>query len=125
MMKVKAVTEQQISQYLGRCPRKPLQVNAAKPKTTEQCADRFLRQFTASSIYSTLEEEEISLRWVIQQLVDLYNSDDAKVSEKVMILDRIREFVHLGAIQDKGFLRSLDNASTTKKLSDPFIKKVS
>ena len=124
-MKVKAVTEQQISQYLGRSPRKPLQVNAAKPKTTEQCADRFLRQFTASSIYSTLEEEEISLRWIIQQLIDMYNSDDARISEKIMISDRLREFVLLGAIQDRSFLKSLDSATSTKKLSDPFLKKVS
>jgi hypothetical protein len=118
--KTKPITQEQLAKFLGSYPRDP---RKDTPEINEDYAERLLYQFSAKSIYDKLLSESVSISWIIRELVRLYNEECDRVSDKITLLDRLKEYVLLGAIQDPKFIESLD-ASTKDgtTLSDPFVQ---
>lgn len=97
--KVKVISDAEVALFLGRKPRK-----GRKKYGKEESAQFLLEQFTAENIVSALKDKrgkKIDLVWIVRKLLDIYASEDTKSSDRLGVLDRLKELILLGAIQDK------------------------
>lgn len=51
--------------------------------------------------------ERVDLCWIVKRLLKLLDAPDAKVAEKVSILDRLRDLILLVALQDEDLAKEM------------------
>ena len=116
----KAITQEDVALFLARRKRK-----RGKPVVKGTPRD-FVAEFSASNLRDVLKDREkkpITLGWVIKKMLRLLDDENAKVSDKVVILDRLKDHLLLGAIQDPELAEAVTkrvSGENTKKRYDPF-----
>lgn len=125
MMKIPALTEKDLAIWLANRKRK-------KVVKTDPPAVQMLHSFSAEKIFAALVDGKspITLSWYVKRLMALLDDGDAKVSDRLSILDRLRDLLLVGAIQDPELARALSrrvstgvpSTGTVVKMSDPFTK---
>jgi len=85
--------------------------------------------YQADNLQKALKDrkgKQIDLIWYVNELLKLH--DDPLCKDRVSILDRLRELIFLGAIQDPIILAKIQEATMplpkNVKMSDPFDLKV-
>lgn len=116
---VKKITQDDVALFLATNKR-----NRRKKKkgTSLDPAGDFVAEFTATNLLSILKDKrksQVDLGWIVKKLLTLLDSEEAKVSEKIQILDRLKELIVLGAIQDKELAERISTGvSAASGLSD-------
>jgi hypothetical protein len=127
-MNVAVITARDIAAYLAKSPRKK-QHKSKKIDSPEKAADTYVRDFSALNIHDVMRDKKgvkINIEWIIKELVKIYATTE-KDATKVQILDRLQDFIVLGAIQDAEMIKAVRTAagqvqSGKKKTEDPFLK---
>lgn len=130
--KIVAVTAQDVAAFLAKKPRK--RRNALrKVKHTEKLeniTDDFVRNFSARELFAALKDKRgrsINIRWYVEKLLEALKGA-GKASEKVLILDRFKELMLIGAIQDRDLAehltKTIPELADTKPAEqfDPFLR---
>jgi len=125
MLKAPRITNEHVAAYLAENPGK------AKPHKNRNLEPReeFLTQYSAEKLHEALAHKgkPVDLSWVIKRFLDMYFHEDTQVRERIQILDRLMEFIRLGAIQDPALISRINGAAPAGKggkVSDPFTLKV-
>jgi len=127
MAKVTKITNEHVAAFLAEKPMGKVRANRARKDTPVEAAEDLLRQFSADVIQQALVhgKEKITLSWVIKQHLQMYFDEATKTSEKTVLLDKIMDFIRLGAIQDEALIKRINGeAAQTKSLPDPFTGKL-
>ncbi len=102
-----------------------------KNKKKRTAAQEFLEGHSVREIFKALKDgrTKIDLMWCIQAYLELYYDERARISDQLTIIDKFRELILLGAIQDPALAefvtRSIAKAEQSKQepLSDPFAQR--
>jgi len=128
------ITEADAALFLARkgserkCPRSDRVPRPTDAKAT--VADWFLQNFSLRSLLRSLRTKKgkpITLEWIVKRMLDLLDSEDARVAERMMILDRLKDLLLLGAVQDPELSEEVyrrilgGRPSTPGEQSDPFV----
>lgn len=109
------VTDNQIAVFLSR----------NKKKRKDSPEGRFLEQFSARSLQEALKtkNKKIDLKWYVNELVGIVKDSELD-SARLTALERLKELITLGAIQDEELINSLTSGTDEKKkrMKDPFTK---
>jgi len=116
-MKMPVVTPQDVAVHVSRRNRR--RVGKKLPPEEEM-----LLSFSAEKLFSALKDKgkRIDMSWYVRKLLSLLSDEYAKVSDKVVILDKIRDLLVLGSVQDKGLIEEMTGkVESPKEMSgDPF-----
>jgi hypothetical protein len=105
----------------------PTRVKSRKKRTLAQ---EFLESHSVRSISKALRDgrTKIDLTYCVKAYVKLFHDERARISDQLAIIDRFRELIVLGAIQDPNLAEYLTRAvarldQKEEKMSDPFLIK--
>lgn len=135
--KIATVTESDVALFLAK--RKGVKKRFRKDKkvrstdSADQISEFFLSNFSASNLLSVLKikrgrvEEPITLEWIVREMLKLLDDPLGKVSEKMMILDRLRELLLLGCLQNRDLIdevikKTTPGSKSEEEIPDPFLK---
>jgi hypothetical protein len=134
--KIATVTESDVAIFLARREPKKKKRKDHKVRSkdsVEDISEFFLENFSAANLLNILKvkngrkEDPITMEWIVQQMLGLLNSPDAKVSERLTILDRLRDLLLLGGLQNPDLIAEVVKKTTSgfeltppKKNKDPF-----
>jgi hypothetical protein len=126
MVSGKVTTDHSVAAYLAGTSL-PKKHGSKKDKTSQDKALTLLREFTAGNLYDILVDPKgnrIDLKWLVQRLVEI--TFTGKASERLMALDRLKEFVLLGAIQEKDLADAMTRGgkAPSENQFDPFALKL-
>lgn len=105
-------------------------LGGTKKLTGKGEARELLKRFNAVAIKQALEcsGETLDLTWYVRRMLDVYDDEETPAPTRVTCLDRIKEIMVLGAIQDKAlveYIETLDAKQSrgVKSLpNDPIMK---
>lgn len=127
---MKQIQEQEIAIFLAgwkSCKRK-----VGRPRTSSKppvdAPRALLENFRAYEIVDALMDgkRRINLGWYVEHLLKIFHSKTSKQTDRLMVLDRLKELMVLGALQQKDmatFVRT-KGAGAKEKLVDPFAPRV-
>lgn len=91
----------------------------------EDIAKWFMDNFTPGKLMEILKDsrkEPINLEWYVKKLLKLYDHKETSATVKLQILDRFRDLILLGAIQDPELVASMRGKAPVQE-ADPFMGK--
>jgi len=132
-MKPVVITEQDAALWLARHPRKKRngRVKVRSGVSSEEVlADDFLRNFSVRSLHTALQEngKPLDIVWYVKKLLEILRGADLQ-KDRLAVLDRIKELILLGAIQDPALSEDLMSRlpgatkSPVNPIDDPFVGK--
>lgn len=116
-----------LASFLAQHPRKRM----ARTKKVginseaEDIAKWFMDNFTPGKLMEILKDsrkEPINLEWYVKKLLKLYDHKETSATVKLQILDRFRDLILLGAIQDPELVASMRGKAPVQE-ADPFMGK--
>jgi len=115
MPNIKSIADTDVALHLARKPRprrgsKPKRVTCASSNTV--LAGEMLSNFTVESLYKALSKHKISMEWYVNSLIDLASDEATRSSEKLIIYDKLKDLLLLGAIQDVSLAKDLEKKLT-------------
>ena len=63
----------------------------------------FLQNFSSQNLLQALQTKAgkpITLAWIVQRMLDILDDEESKAAERMAVLDRLRDLLLLGSIQD-------------------------
>ena len=128
MTKIATISDRDVALYLAKQPRKRKRGNAARvtrKSSDEDLSDEFLRNFTPERLFAALFDKKtpITIEWYVKRMLRILDAPDTKSSDRISVLDKLKELLLLGAIQDSALASSITSRSSggsKTNISDPF-----
>ena len=122
---IRAITDADVAVFLASKKRKKRKISRqSKP---EEIARSFSEQLHIKNLYEILRQgtTPINLAWIVNKWLDMLDDRNTNSSVKMSILDRLRELILIGAVQDPELIESITQktaipSSKKKKSADPF-----
>jgi len=112
---MKGITQETVASYLAS------RVASKRPVPKGTAQGRLLHEFSSASLRRALKDggKHIDMAWIVRKLLETLNIAE-KASERVLVLDRIKDLMLLGAIQDPEIIQALRDKGIKVQVSDPF-----
>lgn len=130
-MKPVAITEQDAALWLARHPRKKRDSRIkvrSRVSSEEILADDFLRNFSVRALHIALQDngKPLDISWYVKNLLVILRSAELQ-KDRLAVLDRIKDLILLGAIQDPALSEEMmsrlpgTSKSPVNPIEDPFV----
>jgi len=130
MPKIATVSDRDVALWLAKNRLKRKRGNAAKvtrKSPDEDLSEAFLRNFTPERLFAALFDRgtPITIEWYVKRMLGILDDPEAKSSDRITVLDKLKELLLLGAIQDSSLASAiqgnLSGRRSTTDISDPFV----
>jgi hypothetical protein len=130
MPKIATISDRDVALWLAKNRRKRRRGNAAKvtkKASDNDLADEFLRNFTPERLFAALVDGRtpITIEWYVKRMLNILYAEETKSSDRITVLEKLKELLLLGAIQDSSLASAVQSNLSGKRsapdISDPFV----
>lgn len=127
MPSIKPISEYDVATFLAG--KKRSQKKISKRSKAKEVAHSFVEQFHIQNLMDVLvyKKTPITLGWIVKEWLCIYDSPKTPSATQMAILDRLKELVLIGAVQDPELLEEIKRLQTHQgsgkgkpKTADPF-----